>query len=187
MASDTGQRPTLRGRQFFQNPGPTNIPDRILRAMDRPAVDFQGAEFLALRERCFAGLRRVFKTEQAILAYAASGHGAWEAALVNVSSPGDKVLLLEAGYFSLHWGKLCAALGLELEVLQSDWRAGPDPAALEERLRADRGHAIKAVMLVQNETSTGVAARCAETRRAIDAARHPALFLVDVISSLACF
>lgn len=178
----------MRGRQFFQNPGPTNIPDRILRAMDRPPLDFQGAEFIALRDRCFAGLKRVFKADAgAVLAYAASGHGAWEAALVNICSPGDRVLILSAGYFGMHWGLLAEALGLAVEVLEADWRRGPDPEALEARLRDDRRHEIKAVMAVHNETSTGVAARCAEMRRAIDRAGHPALFLVDVISSLACF
>jgi len=176
-----------RGRQFFQNPGPTNIPDRILRAMDRAAIDFMGAEFRAIFAECVAGLRRVFRTEHAILCYAGTGHGAWEVALVNVFSPGDKVLVLESGYFSLNWGRLAQALGLEVETLPGDWRAGVDPAALEARLREDRAHAIKGVLLVHNETSTGVANRCAEIRGAIDRARHPALFLVDVISSLGCY
>jgi len=179
--------PVTRGRQFFQNPGPTNIPDRILRAMDRPAIDFMGADFKAIAEECVAGLRQVFRTQQAIMVYAASGHGAWEAALVNVFSPGDKVLVLESGYFSMNWAKLAGELGIEAETLPSDWRAGIDPAAVEARLREDKKHEIKAVLLVHNETSTGVANRCAEIRRAIDRAAHPALFLVDVISSLGCF
>ena len=177
----------LRGRQLFMNPGPTNIPDRVLRAMDRPAVDFQSAEFKALADGCLERLKRVFRTEQALLAYAGSGHGAWEAALVNLFSPGDRVVILEAGYFSLNWGRYAAALGLEVEVVPFDWRAGPDPEPLEAALRADRGHAIKAVLAVHNETSTGVAAPIPELRRAIDRAGHPALLLVDVISSLACF
>lgn len=176
-----------RGRPFFQNPGPTNIPDRILRAMDRAAIDFMGTEFRAVFEECVAALKRVFRTEHAVLCYAGTGHGAWEVALVNVFSPGDKVLVLESGYFSLNWGRLAQSLGLEAETLPGDWRMGIDPAAVENRLREDREHAIKGVLLVHNETSTGVANRCAEIRRAIDRAGHPALFLVDVISSLGCY
>ncbi len=176
---------TPRGRNFFQAPGPTNIPERILRAMAAPAIDFKGAEFEAIAEECYAGLRQLFKTEGTVLVYASSGHGAWEAALANTLSPGDKVLVVESGYFSLKWGELAQGLGLEAETLAADWRTGADPAALEARLREDRGHAIKAVMLVHNETSTGGVVGVAEARRAIDAAKHPALFLVDVISSLA--
>jgi alanine-glyoxylate transaminase/serine-glyoxylate transaminase/serine-pyruvate transaminase len=173
-----------RGRQFFQNPGPTNIPDRILRAMDRPALDFMGGEFRAIAEECYAGLRKIFKTDGAIVAYAGNGHGAWEAAIVNVFSPGDKVLVPETGYFSLNWGKHAAELGLDVETLPGDWRKGVDPAAVEARLREDKAHTIKAVMQVHNETATGVANRIAEIRKAIDAARHPALYMVDTISSL---
>src|SRR5271163_4171200 len=150
-----------RGYHFFINPGPTNIPDRVLRAMDRGAIDFNGAQFRAIAEECFAGLKRVFKTDQTILGYASSGHGAWEAALVNLFSPGDKLLVLETGYFSLNWGKLAEELGFVAETLPADWRAGVDPAAVEARLREDRAHEIKAVLLVHNETSTGVANRCA--------------------------
>jgi alanine-glyoxylate transaminase/serine-glyoxylate transaminase/serine-pyruvate transaminase len=174
-----------RGQHFFINPGPTNIPDRVLRAMDRGAIDFNGAQFRAIAEECFAGLKRVFKTEQTILAYAASGHGAWEAALVNLFSPGDKLLVVESGFFSLNWGMRGEAFGLEVETLANDWRTAADPAKLESRLREDREHAIKAVLVVHNETSTGVVNDIAQLRRAIDAARHPALFLVDTISSLA--
>jgi len=173
------------GWHFFMNPGPTNIPDRILRAMDRNTIDFNGAQFRAISEECFAGLKRIFKTEHTILAYAASGHGAWEAALVNMFSPGDKLLILESGFFSLNWGLRGEALGLTIETLANDWRSPADPAKLEARLRDDRDHAIKAVLVVHNETSTGVANDVAALRRAIDAARHPALFLVDTISSLA--
>src|SRR6266436_6934117 len=175
------------GWHFFMNPGPTNIPDRILRAMDRGTIDFTGAQFRSIAEECFAALQRVFKTEQTILAYAASGHGAWEAALVNLFSPGDKVLLIESGFFSLNWGLRGQAFGLEVETLPNDWRRAADPAQLETRLRADTGHQIKAVLVVHNETSTGVAHPVAELRRAIDAAHHPALFLVDTISSLASY
>jgi alanine-glyoxylate transaminase/serine-glyoxylate transaminase/serine-pyruvate transaminase len=174
----------VRGRNFFQNPGPTNIPDRILKAMASPSMDFHSAGFEAIAAECYAGLRRVFKTEGTILVYAASGHGAWEAALANTLSPGDRVLIVESGYFSLKWGELAEGLGLVPETVPGDWRAGADPAALEKCLKEDRKGAIKAVMLVHNETSTGVTNRVAEMRRAIDAAKHPALFLVDVISSL---
>ncbi len=173
------------GMHFFMNPGPTNIPDRILRSMDRGAIDFTGAQFKAITDECFAGLKRIFKTEQTILAYAATGHGAWEAALVNLFSPGDKVLLVESGFFSLNWGMRGEAFGLEVETLPNDWRRPLDPAKLEARLRDDKEHRIKAVLLVHCETSTGVINPVAALRRAIDAARHPALYLVDTISSLA--
>ena len=173
-----------RGYHFYQNPGPTNIPDRVLRAMDRGAIDFTGGRFKEIAEECFAGLKRVFKTDQMILAYAASGHGAWEAALVNLFSPGDKVLVIESGFFSLNWGMRGEAFGLEVETLPNDWRRPASPAQLEARLREDREHAIKAVLVVHNETSTGLLNDAAALRQAIDAARHPALFLVDVISSL---
>jgi alanine-glyoxylate transaminase / serine-glyoxylate transaminase / serine-pyruvate transaminase len=176
-----------QGWHFFMNPGPTNIPDRILRAMDRGTLDFTGAPFKAIAEECFAGLKRVFKTKETILGYAATGHGAWEAALVNLFSPGDKVLLAESGYFSLNWGLRAEAFGLDVETLPNDWRRAIDPARLEARLREDRGHEIKAVLAVHNETSTGVAHPVAAMRRAIDAAHHPALFLVDTISSLGSF
>jgi alanine-glyoxylate transaminase/serine-glyoxylate transaminase/serine-pyruvate transaminase len=175
------------GIHFFMNPGPTNIPDRILRAMDRGTLDFTGAQFKAIADECFAGLKRVFKTEQTILGYAATGHGAWEAALVNLFSPGDKLLIAESGYFSQNWGLRAEAFGLQVETLANDWRRAVDPAKLEARLREDKAHEIKAVLAVHNETSTGVAHPVAALRQAIDAARHPALFLVDTISSLASF
>ena len=175
----------VHGMHFFMNTGPTNIPDRILRAMDRGAIDFTGAEFKAITDECFAGLKRIFKTEQKILAYAATGHGAWEAALVNLFSPGDKLLIVESGYFSLNWGMRGEAFGLEVETLPNDWRRPLDPAKLEARLRDDKAHEIKAVLAVHCETSTGVITPIASFRKAIDAARHPALFLVDTISSLA--
>ncbi|HEX5452845.1 MAG TPA: aminotransferase class V-fold PLP-dependent enzyme, partial [Stellaceae bacterium] len=159
------------GIHFFMNPGPTNIPERILRAMDRHTVDFNGADFRAVSAECFEGLKRVFKTDQPVLAYAATGHGAWEAALVNLFSPGDKVLVVESGYFSLNWGMRAEAFGLEAETLPNDWRRPADPARLEARLREDREHRIKGVLLVHCETSTGVLNPVAELRRAIDAAR----------------
>jgi alanine-glyoxylate transaminase/serine-glyoxylate transaminase/serine-pyruvate transaminase len=175
------------GWHFFMNPGPTNIPDRILRAMDRATMDFTGAEFRAIADECFARLQRVFKTTAPILGYAATGHGAWEAALVNLFSPGDKVLIVESGYFSLNWGLRAEAFGLEVETLANDWRRSADPAKLEARLREDKSHEIKAVLAVHNETSTGVAHPIAAMRKAIDAAGHPALFCVDTISSLGSF
>lgn len=173
------------GWHFFMNPGPTNIPDRVLRAMDRGAVDFTGADFRALAEECFAGLKRIFKTDETVLAYAATGHGAWEAALVNLFSPGDKLLVVESGYFSLNWAMRGEAFGLDVETLTNDWRRPCDPGRLEARLRDDRGQRIKAVLLVHCETSTGVVNPVAAVRRALDAAGHPALLLVDTISSLA--
>jgi alanine-glyoxylate transaminase/serine-glyoxylate transaminase/serine-pyruvate transaminase len=173
------------GWHFFMNPGPTNIPDRVLRAMDRGAIDFTGAEFRAISEECFAGLKRVFKTDGTILAYGATGHGAWEAALVNLFSPGDRVLVVESGFFSLNWGMRGEAFGLEVETLANDWRRPVDPTRLEARLRDDREHQIKAVLVVHCETSTGVVNPIAELRGALDAAKHPALLLVDTISSLA--
>jgi alanine-glyoxylate transaminase / serine-glyoxylate transaminase / serine-pyruvate transaminase len=175
------------GVHFFMNPGPTNIPDRILRAMDRGTMDFTGAAFKAISDECFAGLQSIFKTKQPILGYAATGHGAWEAALVNLFSPGDKVLITESGYFSQNWGLRAEAFGLQVETIANDWRRSFDPAKLEARLREDKAHEIKAVLTVHNETSTGVRHPIEAMRKAIDAARHPALFCVDTISSLGSF
>src|SRR5260370_1568102 len=156
-----------RGYHFYQNPGPTNIPDRILRAMDRGAIDFTGAQFRAIAEKCFDGLKRVFKTDQSILAYAASGHGAWEAALVNLFSPGDKLLVVESGFFSLNWGMRGEAFGLEVETLANDWRTAADPAKLEGRPREDRGDPRTAVLVVPKEPYPGFP-------RTIPALRPPA-------------
>ncbi|MBM3532731.1 MAG: aminotransferase class V-fold PLP-dependent enzyme [Alphaproteobacteria bacterium] len=175
----------MRGRQFFQNPGPTNIPDRILRAMDRVSMDFMGKEFAEIADFCFAGLKRVFKTRQTMFVYASNGHGAWEAAVVNLFSAGDKVLVLETGRFSASWGEMATAYGLKVETLNFDWRTGVEPAKVEERLKADTARDIRGVLLVHNETATGMAHPVAEVRRAIDRAGHPALFLSDTISSLA--
>src|SRR5260370_381950 len=175
------------GRQCLRNPERANIRDGILRARHRGTIDFTAAQFRAISEECFAGLKRVFKTEQTVLAYAATGHGAWEAALVNLFSPGDKVLLIESGFFSLNWGLRGQAFGLEVETLPHDWRRAADPPQPETRLRADTEHQIKAVLAGHNETSTGVAHPVAELRRALQSARHPALYLVDTISSLASF
>ncbi len=174
------------GRHFLQIPGPTNVPDRVLRAIDMPTIDHRGPEFAQLGKTVLAGMKRVFKTTRGeVVIYPASGTGAWEAALVNTLSPGDKLLMVETGHFATLWNRLAARLGLEVEFIPGDWRHGADPAAIEKRLRADTAHAIKAVCVVHNETSTGVVSRIAEVRAAIDAAEHPALFMVDTISSLA--
>ena len=176
-----------RGRQFFNNPGPTNIPDKVLRAIDRPVLDFLSEEFLEIHRACFQGLKRVLKTEQQLFMYASSGHGAWEASTANVFAAGDKVLMIESGYFSESWTMMCRKFGLEVEVMESDWRHGVDPAAIEQRLRSDTAHEIKGVLVVHNETATGLSHPVKDVRKAMDAARHPALLLADTISSLACF
>ncbi len=173
------------GRHFLQIPGPTNVPDRVLRAIDFPTMDHRGPDFAALGKACIGGLRKVFKTKAHVVIYPASGTGAWEAALVNTLSPGDRVLMSETGQFAALWQKLATRLGLVTELLPGDWRHGVDPAAIEKRLVEDTSHAIKAVCVVHNETSTGVTSRIPEVRKAIDAAKHPALFMVDTISSLA--
>jgi alanine-glyoxylate transaminase/serine-glyoxylate transaminase/serine-pyruvate transaminase len=175
----------VSGRHFLQIPGPTNVPERILRAIARPTIDHRGPEFAALGRRVLAEIRRIFQTKHPVIIYPSSGTGAWEAALVNTLSPGDKVLMCETGQFAVLWKELAARLGLVAEVIPTDWRHGADPAAIEARLRDDKAHAIKAVCIVHNETSTGVASRIPLVRRALDAARHPALLIVDTISSLA--
>jgi alanine-glyoxylate transaminase / serine-glyoxylate transaminase / serine-pyruvate transaminase len=174
------------GRHFLQIPGPTNVPDRVLRAIDFPTMDHRGPEFGTLGKEVLAGMKRVFKSTQGeVVIYPASGTGAWEAALANTLSPGDRVLMYETGHFATLWQKMAAKLGLEVEFIASDWRRGADPEAIEKKLRADADKRIKAVCVVHNETSTGVVSRVPEVRKAIDAARHPALFMVDTISSLA--
>jgi len=173
-----------RGRQFFNNPGPTNIPDRVLRAMDRPVMDFLAPEFLEIHRACYAGIKRVFKTDQEIFFHASTGHGAWEAAVANLFSPGELVLVIETGYFSMGFKELAETLGLKVEVVQADWRTGVDISKVAERLAADKGHEIKAVLAVHNETATGMVLPLAEVRRALDQAKHPALLLSDTISSL---
>jgi alanine-glyoxylate transaminase / serine-glyoxylate transaminase / serine-pyruvate transaminase len=178
--------PRRAGRHFLQIPGPTNVPDRVLRAIDFPTMDHRGPEFGELGKNVLAGMKRVFKTTRSeVVIYPASGTGAWEAALVNTLSQGDRVLMYETGHFATLWQKMAARLGLEVEFIAGDWRRGADPEAIEKRLRADSGHAIKAVCLVHNETSTGVTSRVADVRKAIDASGSPALFMVDTISSLA--
>jgi alanine-glyoxylate transaminase/serine-glyoxylate transaminase/serine-pyruvate transaminase len=174
------------GRHFLQIPGPTNVPDRVLRAIDFPTMDHRGPEFGTIGKEVLAGMKRVFKSTQGeVVIYPASGTGAWEAALVNTLSPGDRVLMYETGHFATLWQKMAAKLGLEIEFIASDWRRGADPEAVEKKLRADADKRIKAVCVVHNETSTGVVSRVPEVRKAIDAAKHPALFMVDTISSLA--
>jgi alanine-glyoxylate transaminase/serine-glyoxylate transaminase/serine-pyruvate transaminase len=173
------------GRHFLQIPGPTNVPDRVLRAIDRPTIDHRSADFGALGQEVVAGLKWVFRTEGAVAIFPASGTGAWEAALVNTLSPGDRVLMVETGQFATLWHELAGRLGLQVDFIPGDWRHGVDPAVIEQRLTADAAHAIQAVCVVHNETSTGVTSRIPEVRAAIDRARHPALFMVDTISSLA--
>ncbi len=173
-----------RGRHFFANPGPTNIPDSILRAMDRPSIDFMDPEFVPVYDAAFAGVKRVLRTEQHLFMYNASGHGAWEASLTNLLSPGDTILVLESGYFSDEWAAMARGHGLQVQVVAADWRRGVDIADVGKALAADTGHAIKAVCVVHNETATGMMLPLPEIRAAIDAAAHPALLLVDTISSL---
>lgn len=174
----------MPGRHFLQIPGPTNVPDRVLRAMDMPTMDHRGPKFKALAEGVLTRIREVFGTTNPVIIYPASGTGAWEAALVNTLSPGDHVLMYETGHFAALWKRLAERLGLVPEFIAGDWRSGVDPAAIEARLAEDKGHAIKAVCVVHNETSTGCTSRIDEVRAAIDAAKHPALLLVDTISSL---
>lgn len=172
------------GRHFLQIPGPTNLPDRVLRAIDQPIIDHRGPEFAELGRQVLGGLKTVFRTSGPVIVFPSSGTGAWEAALVNTLSPGDRVLMFETGHFATLWRTMAQRLGLDIEWIPGDWRRGVDPAQLEERLRRDPQHRIRAVCAVHNETSTGVTTRIGELRSAIDSARHPALFLVDTISSL---
>jgi len=173
------------GRHFLQIPGPTNVPDRVLRAIDRPTIDHRGPEFAQLAKEVLGGLRKVFRTSQPVVVFPASGTGAWEAALVNTLSPGDRVLTFETGHFAALWHEIALRHDLRPELVPGDWRRGVDPAMVEQKLRADAQHEIRAICVVHNETSTAVTSRVAEIRAAIDRARHPALFLVDTISSLA--
>jgi alanine-glyoxylate transaminase/serine-glyoxylate transaminase/serine-pyruvate transaminase len=175
----------VKGRHFLQIPGPTNVPDRILRAIDHPTIDHRGPAFAELGLRVLSGMQWVFDCQGPVFIYASSGTGAWEAALVNTLSPGDRVLMYETGHFAMLWKALALKLGLVPEFIAGDWRRGADPAQIEARLAADKAHAIKAVCVVHNETSTSCVSPIAAVRKAIDAARHPALLMVDTISSLA--
>jgi alanine-glyoxylate transaminase/serine-glyoxylate transaminase/serine-pyruvate transaminase len=172
------------GRHFLQMPGPTNVPDRILRAIDHPTIDHRGPEFGVLGKKCLAGMQKIFQTSQPVVIYPASGTGAWEAALVNTLSPGDAVLMYESGQFATLWKNIATKMGLKPEFIEGDWRRAAVPEAIEQRLREDTGHIIKAVAVVHNETSTGCTARIPDIRAAMDRAGHPALLLVDTISSL---
>ena len=172
------------GRHFLQIPGPTNVPDRVLRAIDHPTIDHRGPEFAQLGLDVLNSMKRIFKTKGAVMIYPASGTGAWEAALVNTLSPGDKVLMYETGQFATLWQNLAKRLGLVPEFIVGDWRHGVDASAIEARLAEDKQHSIKAVCVVHNETSTGVTSKIAEVRKAIDRAKHPALLLVDTVSGL---
>ncbi len=173
------------GRHFLQIPGPTNVPDRVLRAMAQPTIDHRSAEFAALGREVLEGVRAVFKTKSPVVIFPASGTGAWEAALVNTLSPADRILAFEIGEFARLWYELARRLGLDVDVVPGDWRQGVDPATVETKLREDRERRIRAVLVVHNETSTGVTSRLGEIRQAIDRAGHPALLIVDAVSSLA--
>jgi alanine-glyoxylate transaminase / serine-glyoxylate transaminase / serine-pyruvate transaminase len=173
------------GRHFLQIPGPTNVPDRVLRAMDQPVIDHRGPEFARLTAEVLDGLRAVFKTSGPVVIFPGSGTGAAEAALVNTLSPGDRVLIFETGHFSLVWRQVAERLGLQVEYVPGNWRRGASEIDAEARLGADRTHSIKAVVVVHNETSTGVTSRLADVRRAMNAVAHPALLIVDAVSSLA--
>src|SRR5215831_17183126 len=175
---------TRSGRHFLQIPGPTNVPDRILQAIRRPTIDHRGPEFARLGREILDGIRGIIKTTGAVVIFPSSGTGAWEAALVNTFSPGDRILMFETGHFAMLWREMAVRFDLTVDFVPGDWRSGVDPAQVEARLSEDRSHAIKAVGVVHNETSTGVASRLPEIRKAIDRARHPALFLVDTVSSL---
>jgi len=176
---------TRTGRHFLQIPGPTNVPDRVLRAMDLPTIDHRGPEFAQLGLDVLEGMKSIFQTKGKVVIYPSSGTGACEAALVNTLSPGDRVLIFETGQFSFIWRGIAEKMGLNVEYVPGNWRRGASPAELEARLAADTQHTFKAVVVVHSETSTGVASRIPELRRAINQARHPALFIVDVISALA--
>jgi alanine-glyoxylate transaminase/serine-glyoxylate transaminase/serine-pyruvate transaminase len=173
-----------RGRHFLQIPGPTNVPDRVLRALSQPTIDHRGPEFARMTKEVLEGLQKLIKTSGKVIVYPSSGTGSWEAALVNTLSPGDKVLMFETGHFATLWKNVAVKLGIQADFIPGDWRHGADPAQIEAKLTEDRQHSIKAVAVVHNETSTGVVSRIAEVRKALDRAKHPALLLVDTVSSL---
>ena len=173
------------GRHFLQIPGPTNVPDRVLHAIAKPTMDHRGPDFGRLGVEVLEGMKKVFKTSGPVIIYPSSGTGAWEAALANTLSAGDKVLMFETGHFATLWNAMAGRLGIETDFVATDWRRGADPAIVEAKLADDKEHKIKAVCVVHNETSTGVTSRIGEIRKAMDAASHPALLMVDTISSLA--
>src|SRR5215472_4005859 len=172
------------GRHFLQIPGPSNVPDRILRAIDRPTIDHRGPEFAELGKACLTGIQTIFQTSNPVIIFPASGTGAWEAAFVNTLNPGDRVVAFETGQFATLWAKMGRALGFQVDVIPGDWRHGIDAGQLAERLAADPGHEIKAVLAVHNETSTAITSNIPAVRAAIDEAEHPALLMVDAVSSL---
>jgi alanine-glyoxylate transaminase/serine-glyoxylate transaminase/serine-pyruvate transaminase len=182
MAKNTSR---VAGRHFLHIPGPTPLPDRVLRAMDNAIIDHRGPEFAKLTKRVLEGIKTIFKTAKPVIIYTATGTGAWEASLVNTLSPGDRVLMVETGQFAALWKSMATRLGLKPEFIETDWRIGADPKAIEAHLKKDKAHEIKAICVLHNETSTGCLSPVAEIRKAIDAAGHPALFMVDTISSLA--
>ncbi|WP_315806463.1 MULTISPECIES: alanine--glyoxylate aminotransferase family protein [unclassified Bradyrhizobium] len=173
-----------QGRHFLNIPGPSPVPERVLRAMDMPVIDHRSAEFAALGKAVLDGSKAIFKTSSDVIIFPSSGTGAWEAAIVNTLSPGDKVLMVETGHFATLWRQMAARWGIEVDFIPGDWRRGVDPAMIEEKLTQDKAHAFKAVMVVHNETSTGATSRIGEVRAAIDRAKHPALLMVDTISGL---
>ena len=173
------------GRHFLQIPGPTNLPDRVLRAMDRAIIDHRGPEFSEIAKRVLDRVKQIFKTKNPVIMYPGSGTGAWEAAIVNTLNPGDKVLMFETGQFSSLWWEIAEKFKLEVDFVPGDWRTGVDPKVVAQKLGDDKDHKIKAVFVVHNETSTGVASKIGEIREAMDSVNHPALYMVDTISSLA--
>src|SRR3984893_2668438 len=175
-----------KGREFLSIPGPTNVPDAVLAAMQRPAIDIYSGDMIAITDSSLADLRSLFCTTGKVYIYAANGHGGWEAAVSNVLSRGDKVLVLESGRFATGWGEMAKRMGSDVEMLKGHWRRAVDPAAVEERLKRDAGHLIKAVLLVQIDTASGVVNDVAAIRKAMNAARHPALLMVDTVASLGC-
>ena len=181
MAQNSSRAP---GRHFLQIPGPTPVPDRVLRAIDTPVIDHRGPEFAKMAKKALEAIKTVFKTSHPVIIYTATGTGAWEGALVNTLSPGDRILMVETGQFATLWKKMAERLGLKPEFIETDWRVGADPQVIESYLRKDTNKDIKAVCIVHNETSTGCCSPIPEIRKAIDAAGHPALFMVDTISSL---
>src|SRR2546426_776602 len=176
--------PHRPGRHFLQIPGPTNVPDRVLRALSRPTIDHRGPEFARLGKEVLEGCRAIFQTSGPVVMFPSSGTGAWEACIVNTLTPGDKVLMYETGHFATLWQAMARRWGVQVEFVPGDWRHGVDPAHVEARLAEDRNHAIRAVMVVHNETSTGTTSRIPEIRKAMDSAHHPALLMVDTVSSL---
>src|ERR1700716_4500315 len=173
-----------QGRHFLQIPGRSPVPDRVLCAMDIPFIDHRGSAFAELAKRVFEGCQMIFKTAGPVIIFPSSGTGAWEAAIVNTLSPGDRVLMVEAGHFAMMWQQMAVRWGIDVDLIPGDWRHGADPAAIEAKLAQDSSHSIKAVMVVHNETSTGVTSRVGDIRAAMDKVGHPALLLVDTISSL---